>query len=60
MRVRPRPSGRGPCWRCPVLLVQYGRSSGLRNPVDVVLQSRPSEYGPGRGHPNAASGHGGI
>jgi len=28
--------------------------------MDVVLQSRPPEYGPGRFHPKAASGHGCI
>ena len=28
--------------------------------MDVVLQSRPPEYGPGRDHPKAASGHGCI
>ena len=28
--------------------------------MDVVLLSRPPEYGPGRFHPNAASGHGCI
>jgi hypothetical protein len=28
--------------------------------MDVVLQSQPPEYGPGRFHPKAASGHGCI
>ena len=28
--------------------------------MDVVLQSRPPEYGSGRFHPEAASGHGCI
>jgi hypothetical protein len=28
--------------------------------MDVVLQSRPPEYGPGRFHPKAASGQGCI
>jgi hypothetical protein len=28
--------------------------------LDVVLQSRPPEYGPGRFHPKAASGQGCI
>jgi len=44
----------------PVGLVQYWRSSGLRHAMDVVLQSRPPEYGSGRFHPEAASGHGCI
>ena len=28
--------------------------------MDVVLQSRPPEYGPSRFHPKPASGHGSI
>ncbi len=28
--------------------------------MDVVLQSRPPEHGPGQFHPKAASGHGCI
>ena len=43
-----------------VLLVKHLRGSGLRHAVDVVLQSRPPQHGPGRFHPKAAFGQGCI
>lgn len=40
------------------LLDRSAGGSDVRNPVDVEIQSRPPEYGPGRHHPQAATGHG--
>lgn len=42
------------------LLDRSAGGSDVRNPVDVEIQSRPPEYGLGRHHPQAATGHGCI
>lgn len=47
-----------PTWLRNFVLKIY--APGLCHAMDVVLQLRPSEYGPGRFHPKAVSGDGCI
>ena len=41
-----------------VLLGQSGRGAGIRNPLDVDVQSRTPKYGLGWHYPETAAGHG--